>query len=94
MSKGNMSLTKPTIHVNGTSREELYHQLLTASSAVRGALSALAGAAPHARDYYSQESGSYPRAHAEHSARVQKLVDVREELYELLEHVSDAQVFE
>lgn len=85
-----MALRKPTIHLNGTSRDELYDQLLAASAAVRGAISALTAAAPNGRDYYPQGSDAWPQASAQHSARVQKLVDVREELYELLEHIADA----
>lgn len=83
-------MRKPTIHRNGTSKPALYEQLLAASAAVRAAIWALAEAAPNARDYYPQGPDAYPQASAQHSARVQKMVDVREELYSLLEHVADA----
>jgi hypothetical protein len=42
----------PTVHLNGTSRDELISQLRGAMEAVHAAEKALAQAGPHARDYY------------------------------------------
>ena len=42
----------PTIHLNGTSHDELLRQILDAKEAIRKAVEALANAAPNMRDYY------------------------------------------
>lgn len=42
----------PTVHMNGTSPEDLLEQLVRAHQAVAGALEALDAASPNGRDYY------------------------------------------
>lgn len=44
-------LLSPTVNHNGTSRRDLVHQRLIASSAIDGAIDALRGMTPHGRDY-------------------------------------------
>ena len=46
-------LLTPTVNHNGTSRRDLVHQRLIASSAIDGAIDAMRGMAPHGRDYPS-----------------------------------------
>lgn len=41
----------PIVNHNGTSRRDLVHQRLIASSAIDGAIEALKGMTPHGRDY-------------------------------------------
>lgn len=74
----------PTIHLNGTSRDELCRQLLTAHDAVMTAATVLAGAAPHGRDFYPQGDEALRRALAEHRARLGRLESVAEELAEIV----------
>jgi hypothetical protein len=70
----------PTIHLNGTSREELISQLRTAGEALLEARRALENAAPHGRDYYPQGKGAIQQAQTEHYERLRRIDDVYEEL--------------
>lgn len=79
----------PTIHLNGTSAEELFNQVLTAGHAVRDAVSALVKATPSARDYYVQGNGAFAVAIEEHGIRVEKLQSVYRELEALAIHIQD-----
>lgn len=83
-------MRKPTIHLNGTSREELQKQLETAVTALTTTLQALTDATPHARDYYPQGNNAWQEALNEHRERYNSLVRVRDELMMLLEYVVDA----
>ena len=47
-------MIKPTIHLNGTSKDVLAKQYNDAVVLLRGALQAMEDAAPNARDYYPQ----------------------------------------
>lgn len=75
----------PTVHLNGTSKEELVKQLQGAYNAVEIAIEALCHAAPHGRDYYPQDDNAISEALKEHKSRVDKLRDVRDELMEIWE---------
>lgn len=81
-------MMKPTLHLNGTSREELQRQLDAASDACREAMQALMAAAPNGRDYYPQGYDALGEAFREHTARLQKLADVRNDIEVLREHVT------
>jgi hypothetical protein len=84
-------MTKPTIHLNGTSAESLLEALNKACTAIRSARNALGEAAPNARDYYPQGDAAFPAAVREHRARDLALKTVFDELVEIAEHVLDAQ---
>lgn len=81
-------MTFPTVHMNGTGKQSLLGDLEHAHLKVREAITALANAAPNARDYYVQSMDSYYAARTEHCDRVQKLVDVRKDLEALAENIS------
>lgn len=68
----------PTVHLNGTSREELVHQRTEARNAVRAARSALSLAAPHPRDY------PYP-----HDCRYRVALILHQERWLLLEKLAN-----
>ena len=87
---GPSSLTVPTVHLNGTSREELLRQVQDAGQAVFQARDALAKASPNARDYYPQGEFAYSAARAAHDRRARALLVVEEELSELAEAIADA----
>lgn len=80
---------KPTIHMNGTSAEELVNLYRDAVLAIDKAKEALARAAPHGRDYYPQGDTVIHEAMGEHFIRRQKLADVQHELEELWEHCAE-----
>ena len=73
----------PTVHLNGTSQDELERQIEAASSAVFDAIATVADAAPHGRDYHVQGDNAYERACTEHNARMAKLRSVYDDLTEL-----------
>ena len=87
---GQPSLTVPTVHLNGTSRDELLRQVQDAGQAVWQALDALAKASPNSRDYYPQGVLAYPAARGEHDRRCQALRKVYHELTQLSEAIADA----
>ena len=65
-----MSLTLPTVHLNGTSRDGLLEGYIAAMDAIRLAMKALQSAAPHPRDYYVQSNMSAHLARDEHFTRL------------------------
>ena len=81
------ALAVPTVHLNGTSAEELMNQLRSAALAVQNAMNVLALAAPHGRDYYPQNSNAINDAMEQHRSRMRRLSEVHTELFELHEAV-------
>ncbi len=79
----------PAVHLNGTSRAELFAGYLAAGQAVREAMTALAGAAPNGRDYYVKSATAFTEAAAEHRSRMARLQSVYDELEQLAEAVAD-----
>jgi hypothetical protein len=82
-------LTKPTVHLNGTSQRELAEQYANAYQALNDVLQVLALSHPNARDYYVQGPDAFPRAAHEHDDRMGRLIGVRDELLALYEAVED-----
>ena len=80
----------PTIHMNGTSRDELLNQLVNAADAVFAAIETHAACHPNARDYYPQGPEACCTAQRAHKARASMLDTVRRELIEMAESI-DAQ---
>lgn len=70
----------PTVHLNGTSADELMKQFRDAFDALHKATCLLQQAAPHGRDYYPQGQDTIYQAQKEHRARIDKLIDVKNEL--------------
>lgn len=79
----------PTVHINGSSRDDLLAKLETAYRAVNAALEAVQGSAPNARDYYVQGPDAFPRATIEHNARTGRLADIATELLDLYLNVEN-----
>ncbi len=77
----------PTVHLNGTSKNELARQLLEAHEAVQKAMEALQEAAPNGRDYYVQGASAIFDAQTEHFDRLGRLNSVAKELEEIAQHV-------
>ena len=80
-------MTYPTVHLNGTSRDDLERQIENASLACRKAIIALEEAQPNARDYYTQGGDALRSAIREHNARVAKIQDVLNQLSDIYEHI-------
>jgi hypothetical protein len=70
----------PLVHLNGTSKAELLHQIVEASKAISAAMFALAQASPHGRDYYPKGPDVLRAALAAHRTRVDRLIDIQREL--------------
>jgi hypothetical protein len=81
----------PTIHLNGTSKGELFEQVSDAIAALRAAEVRLDNAAPNGRDYYPQSTEALYTAQAEHVARLVKISQVRQELEAIQAHIADAE---
>jgi len=81
--------TLPTIHLNGSSPDELLGRLEEALSAVFNARNALSFTAPNGRDYYPQGDDALRAAIAEHDSRSRRLREVQEELQVIAEYVAD-----
>lgn len=84
-------MEKPTVHLNGTSKEALCEDYCAAGTALRVAIDALVACSPHGRDYYVQDGvfpcgGAFKRASSEHSARLQALKTVLLDIQALHAH--------
>ena len=84
-----MQLAVPTVHLNGTSRRELMEQICAAMTALQEAEAALRRASPHGRDYYPQGEHALARAQSDHTARLERLRSI----YDELEAIGEALVF-
>ena len=81
-------ITLPTLHLNGSSRESLLQEYITAMDALRRAVEALQKTSPNGRDYYTQGPDALPKALKEHSLRLHRLADTIHELNTIAEHVA------
>jgi hypothetical protein len=79
----------PTVHLNGTSRQELVKLQLDAISKLRQAIEVLGLAAPNGRDFYVQGPDAMRYAVAEHAQRTARVQSVIDELYEIAEAVQE-----
>ena len=71
----------PTVHLNGTSKDELVQQLNDLYLALGDAMDVLAKAGPNGRDYYP-DPGRMEKAIMQHQRRGQVLRDLRAEIEE------------
>lgn len=81
----------PTVHLNGTSVENLIEGYEEAYTAVDDAIKVVCMNAPNARDYYVVGPEAYPVARAEHEDRVARLVAVQKELEQIVGGLWDQQ---
>jgi hypothetical protein len=79
----------PTIHLNGTSADELILQLQEAGSALRIAYARLTETYPDGRDYYTQGPDACSQATKEHRARLDKIAAVQDEIDQIWESVQN-----
>ena len=84
------ALTIPTVHMNGTSRDNLVNPLREAYKALRIALDKLAETAPNGRDYYPQGPDAINRAMDEYRSRQERLQSVQKELTDIAMAVQKA----
>lgn len=87
-SKGEPSIMLPSVHMNGTSRQDLLNQNRAALEALDAAILAMHAATPNARDYYVQGPSAFRTAQAEHRARLTAVKQVREEYLTLAMHLA------
>ena len=81
------TVSLPTVHLNGTSRDTLLEGYIAALDALRLATEALQSAAPRPRDYYVQSNMSAHLARDEHFTRLARLQETLDELNTLAGHV-------
>ena len=86
-----MTLTFPTVHLNGTDAESLIEGYRAAHRALDAALSALSATTPNGRDYYVAGPHATTAAINEHCARLAKIEAVQAEIYALWESVDEQQ---
>ncbi len=77
----------PTVHLNGTSGQDLLDQYADAISAVQNAMAKIP--APNGRDYYVQSEFALVRARLKAQGMVDYLRLVEEELEQIAEGISD-----
>ena len=79
----------PTIHMNGTSRNDLMEAMSNAAYAIEKAEEAMGKVCPNGRDYYPQGPDAIQEALRQHHNRLHHLHAVRTELMEILEAIAD-----
>ena len=79
----------PTVHLNGTSKDELIRQFSEAICAVHEAGRKLAAACPNGRDLYVQGPGAILDAMRQHEDRLKRIKSVATELETILEKVDE-----
>jgi len=79
----------PTIHLNGTSCQELMDQIVNVERAGRKMLQALYDASPNGRDYYTQGDNAFHEVQSEHQDRVKRIQSVIDEIQEIADSISE-----
>jgi len=82
-------MEKPTIHLNGSGAKRLHENYERVYVACFDLLGALAIAAPNGRDYYPQGNDAFKKAREEHHTRLRIVTDLRKEIEEMLNHISE-----
>lgn len=80
-------MTKPTIHTNGTSAQELLDGLGEIHVALNNAVAKLYEYGPNARDYYPQGDAAFAAARDEHASRIERVRSVIAEIEEIAESI-------
>jgi hypothetical protein len=81
--------TVPTVHLNGTSYNNLFDGYANAYDAIDHAIDALASAELNGRDYYPQAPGAYSQARAERDAALKQLREAHAYVGEMLLGICD-----
>lgn len=79
----------PTVHMNGTSADDLIAGYRYAMEAVDAAIDAVKATGPNGRDYYVQGPAALEQAQDEHRERIARLGVVYQELLNLAIAVMD-----
>jgi len=79
-----MTITPPTVHLNGTSAKDLWAGYEAAYEAVRAAQDALGKIEFNARDYYVQDADAFTKARDHRIEQLQALNSVEEYLLQHL----------
>jgi hypothetical protein len=82
-------MTYPTVHLNGSGKENLLGSYMEAQEAITKAVHTLEEHAPNARDYYVQGDGAFEKAREEHMKRVYRIYDVRLEIEAIIDYLMD-----
>ena len=88
MAQVQQEIVCPIVHRNGTSAKELVEQLQAVSLSLLDVLNALYAAAPNGRDYYPVP-GLLEKATAQHRRRCKVIEDLRVEILQQAEVVSE-----
>lgn len=81
----------PTIHPNGTSREQLVAQLTAVTGHLEAARKALKNACPNGRDYYPQGPDAMEQAVKRHDSWGWMLRKLTDEIVDLAEAIDGAE---
>ena len=81
------ALCVPTVHLNGTSKDELLGQLRRAIITATALKEFLAEAMPHDRDYYVQGEGLGIRARMQQKVRILKVETIIDDLTAIFQSV-------
>jgi hypothetical protein len=85
-----MSVTIPSVHLNGTSARELQGEIRLAYDALKHARDKIAAMTVHPRDHYPKtDKDSYMKARAEHLNRLSMIDTIEAELMELWQGIAD-----
>ena len=82
-----MSLTFPTVHLNGTAAVTLRESYEEAAATLTDAIRSVELSAPNARDYYVRGDGAFAQARAEHDSRLIRVKAVLEEVILIIDNL-------
>jgi hypothetical protein len=86
-----MGMIFPTLHMNGTSKQQLLDDCCDMGHALNAAMEKMIENGPNGRDYYPQGDQAFAQARKEHMDRIAKIHAVKAEIDQIAEHIADAE---
>jgi hypothetical protein len=86
-----MGMIFPTLHMNGTSKNQLLDDYCDIGHALNAAMEKMIQNGPNGRDYYPQGDQAFSVARQEHMDRIAKIHAVKAEIDQIAEYIADAE---
>lgn len=82
-------LSVPTVHMNGTGKEDLVLQMENVYQTINATIDAMCLSRPHGRDYYTQGDNALQVAQKQWEVRMDSLLKIKEDVTGIVTKIYD-----